>query len=131
MCGVPNRNRLLTYGDVQGAGRAVKQSQRQFYLLEKTPATGRTTYLDNTNVPLIGPLGDLDRLSDELSVATDIGATAAPAATAATESTATSTTTTPTMATALRGMGWAGEAWRHEAWQATGGGGPSTPAATS
>ncbi len=82
-------------------------------------------------MPLIGPLGDLDRLSDELSVATDIGATAAPAATAAAESTATSAATTPTMATALRGMGWAGEAWRHEARQAPGGGGPSTPAATS
>jgi hypothetical protein len=47
------------------------------------------THLNNPDVTLVGALGDLDGLADELPVAAHIGtATAAPPATAAAESTA-------------------------------------------
>jgi hypothetical protein len=47
------------------------------------------THLNNPNVTLVGSLGDLNGLADELSVAAHVWtATAAPPATAAAESTA-------------------------------------------
>ena len=66
------------------------------------------TYLYNSNVSLVGPLRNLDCLSDQLAVTSDIAsASAAP----------TSESSAAAPASALAGMSGAGEPGRHKAGQ--------------